>query len=767
MLVSHARGFIRHTGGICALLALGVVGIGCDKGASTTSASSATADFDKERGPRGSASAMAGGGGSQPGEGEPGREEACHDRGASAWRRGDARADHRPHEQRRSEPRTPTHPGRPPHRRGTRGTTGSTGRADDGARAAAVATLDPTRASDDVSPRRCCPRRVRLRPRAWLDPCGVQGSRRRLRLALCAGHRQAGERRHCLPGRHRAYRRHAGWRAGEPPHRQCGPPTRPPNGRSCRCTSSSTSSGSMQGAAIANAKKAAETLVEKLGPNDGLLDGHLLERRGRDHQGRPGRSATPADPHQDPRRAGDRGTNISAGLDLGYTQAHTPLHLVGRRQDRDAALRRPRQRRRHQPAGPRRAQRTRVPGRDLQTSSFGLGSDFDAPLMASFADRGAGGYYYLADSTQIAPALTQELEARPDPGGAGRGGARPASARRRPDQGVRIASAERRRGDAGAPQEVATDKQVEQRNRQSSRTARPTRGRHALLHAVLLARRPPRDGTDAAAARRYRRGDRSPASRFATRIASPRRTSRGDPVKVRYAGNDAESAATWSTSVRKTVQAASAGDAIMQAADLIERGDRNGAARLLNERAEILKAASSQLGEPAFTEDGMRLARLSGAVLGTGQVQDAVPLALMLRGSSYGYCDEARRSGSGRSMRAPLRDRGAGRRGAAIAHARAPRPDDASRPLRRRRDLRRRFDEDLDRRNGVRRLHPGEDPRFGQDPRPGGLYDSRGRWSAGRLAGREASTPTRSRAPGLRGAAARRRTSSRRVSCLA
>ena len=75
----------------------------------------------------------------------------------------------------------------------------------------------------------------------------------------------------------------------------------------------------------------------------------------------------------------------------------------------------------------------------------------------------------------------------------------------------------------------------------------------------------------------------------------------------------------------------------MQAADLIDRGDRNGAARLLNERAEILKAASTRLGEPTFTEDGLRLARLSGAVLGTGQVEDAVPLALMLRGSSYGY----------------------------------------------------------------------------------------------------------------------------------
>ena len=51
----------------------------------------------------------------------------------------------------------------------------------------------------------------------------------------------------------------------------------------------------------------------------------------------------------------------------------------------------------------------------IQTSAFGLGESFDAPLMSAIADRGAGGYYYLADGSQIAPALARELDARLQP----------------------------------------------------------------------------------------------------------------------------------------------------------------------------------------------------------------------------------------------------------------------------------------------------------------------------------------------------------------
>src|SRR5205085_5519417 len=48
----------------------------------------------------------------------------------------------------------------------------------------------------------------------------------------------------------------------------------------------------------------------------------------------------------------------------------------------------------------------------VQTSAFGLGDSFDAPLLSAIADQGAGGYYYLARPQEIAAAFARELDAR-------------------------------------------------------------------------------------------------------------------------------------------------------------------------------------------------------------------------------------------------------------------------------------------------------------------------------------------------------------------
>jgi hypothetical protein len=50
--------------------------------------------------------------------------------------------------------------------------------------------------------------------------------------------------------------------------------------------------------------------------------------------------------------------------------------------------------------------------------------------------------------------------------------------------------------------------------------------------------------------------------------------------------------------------------------------------------AELLKRSSAMFAEPLFSEDAVRLARLSGAVT---NVNDPLPLAVLLRGSGYGY----------------------------------------------------------------------------------------------------------------------------------
>src|SRR5580700_3580556 len=170
-------------------------------------------------------------------------------------------------------------------------------------------------------------------------------------------------------------------------------------------------SGSMSGQAIEDAKHAAEAAVTKLEPTDDFSmvtfsnSAQVLVGDG------------PIGPRRNQVLArieevrADGGTNMSSGLDLGYAQAHAAsvsddavrvLMLLS-----DG----------HANAGDtdpsRLAERANRAFQDgIQTSAFGLGTDFDAALMSHIADRGAGGYYYLADSSQIAPALARELDAR-------------------------------------------------------------------------------------------------------------------------------------------------------------------------------------------------------------------------------------------------------------------------------------------------------------------------------------------------------------------
>ena len=105
-------------------------------------------------------------------------------------------------------------------------------------------------------------------------------------------------------------------------------------------------------------------------------------------------------------------------------------------------------------------------------------------------------------------------------------------------------------------------------------------------------------------------------------------------MRVRYGHSDAASAATIDQSVLRTVQAFAAGDTILAAAGRVDDGDRDGASRLLGERAALLQRAARDLGEPRFDEDGQRVARLASAVAG---VSDPLALALLLRGSGSGY----------------------------------------------------------------------------------------------------------------------------------
>ena len=394
-------------------------------------------------------------------------------------------------------------------------------------------------------------------------------------------------------------------------------------------------SGSMDGAAIADARSAAEAVVDKLAPTDDFSmvtfsdTAHLLV----------------ADGPVGPRRGqaierihavhAEGGTNISSGLDLAYAQAHAPgipqdaVRIVMLLSDGHAN---------GGDTDPQHlAQRASNAFQEgVQTSAFGLGTDFDAALMSRIADRGAGGYYYLADSSQIAPALAREIDARLQPVAT----AIELRVRLRPDVAATKVFGSRELSTAEAvavrAQEVAIDQREKKGGIAGDRDIDAAGGMRFFIpafaradrHATMITLQLPA-GT----------GERSIASvevRYKDRLLA-KNVTRELPVKMRWAASDAESAATVDAGVERMVQAFGAGEAILDAAERVDQGDRGAARRILEERASVLQQASTALHEPMLAEDGGRLVRLADAVGGDKALGDPLPLVVMLRGSGYGY----------------------------------------------------------------------------------------------------------------------------------
>ncbi len=387
-------------------------------------------------------------------------------------------------------------------------------------------------------------------------------------------------------------------------------------------------SGSMNGAAIANARDAANKLVDRLAPTDRFSlvtfssDAKVLvpigpvgPRRGFIHATIDGIAV-------------DGGTNISEGLRLGYEQTKSTtipedaVRCVMLLSDG------------HANAGVTGSSQLARMALDafqdgIETSAFGLGESFDGPLMSGIAGDGAGGYYYLRDSEQIAPALALELDKRMEP---------VATA---VEVRVRLADkidllrvyGSRRLGAEEAErvrtQEVAVDIQAAKRGIKRDRQDDAAGGMRFFIpafargdsHALLLKVRAPEGaGTRKVALVELRYKDRLSKKNVIVEL----------PVAADYADSDAASAATTDASVARTVQGFLAGEALMTAAVRVGSGDSTGAATLLEEREAILRTAADQLHEPGFLRDANRLLRLRSHASGNDKLGEPLALAMLL-----------------------------------------------------------------------------------------------------------------------------------------
>ncbi|HZU85352.1 MAG TPA: VWA domain-containing protein [Polyangiaceae bacterium] len=392
-------------------------------------------------------------------------------------------------------------------------------------------------------------------------------------------------------------------------------------------------SGSMEGRAIDDAKRAAQAVVARLEPDDDFSlvtfsdEARLLVADGRIGPRR-GQAVAAIDSVQ----AGG-GTNISAGLDLAYAQARSrgaedrAVSLVMLLSDGRAN---------YGDTDPDRlADRAASAFHSgVQTSAFGLGPDFDGALMSRIADRGAGGYYYLADSSQIAPALERELDARVRPVAT----AIELRVRLRPDVAAAHVFGSRELSAAQAAavraQELAIDVGEQKHAIAADRQHEDARGMRFVIPAFAPADRHTTIVTLRLPPGRDERAIATVELRYKDRLLG-KNVTRELPVRMRWAASDAESAATEDPTLARVVQGFGAGEAILEAAERVDAGDRNGARRLLDERAELLKAASERLGDPLLAEDGGRVARMSAAVGGDQPIEE-LPLVIMLRAAGYG-----------------------------------------------------------------------------------------------------------------------------------
>lgn len=388
-------------------------------------------------------------------------------------------------------------------------------------------------------------------------------------------------------------------------------------------------SGSMRGKLIQSARDAATALVDKLDAKDQFsLVTFSTEARVLVPLGVVGAQRDKLKKTIEGIKE-EGGTNIGEGLSLGYAEAQKKevktdavkvvmLLSDGRANDGITDRRKLSQ------------LSLRAFENGIQTSSFGLGSDFDGPLMSQIASDGAGGYYYLPDSSQISKALSTELDKRLDPV------ATAVEVRVRLKPGIDLLNVygSRRLTQEEASRvraiEVAQDKATEKRDKIKANRKDDVEGGMRFFmpvfarddsHSILLKLRVPEGvGPKDLALVEIKYKDRVTKKNVTEEI----------PLKVEYAKSDAESYASLDPSVRKTVQGFAAGETLTKAAQLIADNRRDEAVTLLAEREGLLFNAAAMLSEPLFVDDAKRLARLRSHAEGKGALKDPLVLAMVL-----------------------------------------------------------------------------------------------------------------------------------------
>ncbi len=374
-------------------------------------------------------------------------------------------------------------------------------------------------------------------------------------------------------------------------------------------------SGSMSGEKFVHAMNAAHALVRRLSPSDriGIIgyhtDASVILPSGAVGDGSRAHAALST------MQVGG-GTNIDAGLSLAAADpprrdCPSDLGLVvlisdGRATDGNGA-----------PSYLGSIARRMYDDHGVLTTSVGLGTDFDETTMLTIAREGSGSYHFVRRPADITQILTDELEERAQavaqalrvrvvlgPG---------VTARK--VYGSRILSAQEHQ--AVRRTEIATDQRIAEelgiaQNRQHEeeglRMHLPT-FRRGDQHVILMELDVPGGRATSRAGIAHVYLDYKDLYREANGEAEQ------NVVATRVADRQDAIASTERT-VKRTVLAFQAGEALQLAADALASGDRASAHTILTERADVLEAGAELWRDPLLTRDAQLLAQYQRVVDG-------------------------------------------------------------------------------------------------------------------------------------------------------
>lgn len=247
--------------------------------------------------------------------------------------------------------------------------------------------------------------------------------------------------------------------------------------------------------------------------------------------------------------------------------------------------------------------------RGVLTTSVGLGTDFDEETMLTIAREGSGSYHFVRRSGDIADILTDELEER------AQAVAQALRLRVELADGVvatRVYGSSvlnEQQAQAVRATEIATDTRLARelgiardRQRDEDRGLRmhlPT-FRRGDQHVVLMELEVP-PGTDASRIAHV-------TLDYKDLLSRGNRTATTDVRIERTSDREAAVASTQRT-VKRTVLAFAAGDALTAASTALSRGDVGGAQQLLAERRRVLVAGAQLWNDPALSRDADLLSR--------------------------------------------------------------------------------------------------------------------------------------------------------------